>query len=561
MRHTVLLAFILAFSLPLPTQAAEQRSMVAAAHPLAVDAGLAALKAGGNAMDAAVAVQMVLALVEPAASGLGGGAFLLHYDAASGAVTSWDGRETAPAAVQPALFLDPNGSPLGFRDAALGGRAVGVPGVIRMLEAAHQAHGKLPWETLVTPAAHLAAEGFLVSARLARLIAADQDGLRRQDATRAYFLPGGSPLPQGTTLKNPVLADTLRRVAGEGASTLYRGPIAADIAATVRADPNPGLMTTDDLAAYQAKARPAICGPYREHTICGMGPPSSGGVAVLQALGLLSHFDLSHMDPRGADAAQAVVEAERLAFADRDRYLADPDFVSVPSRGLIEPGYLQIRAQQIDLDRAIAAPQAGNPFWNTGHTLTAPQPAQPEHGTSQICIIDAAGNAVSMTTTIEATFGSRLMVHGFLLNNELTDFSFRPEINGRPVANRVEPGKRPRSSMAPTLVFDRRGHLEACVGSAGGSRIIGYVAQTLIGLLDWRLPADTILAAPHVQSVGVSADLEAGTEATGLAEALQARGQKTATPRMDSGSQMIVLTPSGPVGAADPRREGVAGGS
>ncbi|MBO0710089.1 MAG: gamma-glutamyltransferase [Acetobacteraceae bacterium] len=558
MRCAILLAVMLVPWLPPCTQAGEPRGMVAAAHPLAVDAGLAALRAGGNAMDAAVAVQMVLALVEPAASGLGGGAFLLHYDAATAAVTSWDGRETAPAAVQSNLFLDRSGNPLPFRDAARGGRAVGVPGAIRMLEAAHKAHGKLPWAILVAPAARLAAEGFPVSARLARVIAADQDGLGRQDAARAYFLPGGAPLQEGTILKNPALADTLHAVAREGASTLYRGTIAADIAATVRADPNPGLMTADDLAAYQAKERPVVCGPYREHTICGMGPPSSGGIAVLQTLGLLWHFDLAHMDPHGADAAQAIVEAERLAFADRDRYLADPDFVSIPSRGLIGLRYLQIRAQQIDLDHAIAAPRAGNPVWDTDRTLTAPQPAQPEHGTSQVCIVDAAGNAVSMTTTIEATFGSQLMVHGFLLNNELTDFSFRPEINGRPVANRVEPGKRPRSSMAPTLVFDRSGHLQACVGSAGGARIIGYVTQTLIGLLDWHMPPEAILAAPHIQSVGASADLEAGTEAAGLADSLQARGQTTAMPPMDSGSQIIVRTASGLVGAADPRREGVA---
>jgi gamma-glutamyltranspeptidase/glutathione hydrolase len=346
-------------------------------------------------------------------------------------------------------------------------------------------------------------------------------------------------------------------VAAEGAAALHRGPIATDIAAAIRGDANPGLMTADDLAAYQPEQRQPLCGRYRAYTICGMGPPSSGGVAVLQILGILAHLDVAALDPAGADAAQALVQAGQLAFADRNRYLADPRFVPVPLAGLLDPAYVALRAQALDLDRAIA-PQAGNPSWEDGAPPLAPQPAQAEHGTSHVCIIDAAGNAAALTTTIEDVFGARLMVRGFLLNNELTDFSFRPAIDGRPVANRLEPGKRPRSSMAPTLVFDRDGRLAACVGSAGGARIIGYVAQTLVALLDWRLAPDQAVAVPHVESLGETADLERDTAAAALAGALQARGDKLATPRMMSGTQVIQVTPSGLVGAADPRRGGGA---
>jgi gamma-glutamyltranspeptidase/glutathione hydrolase len=341
---------------------------------------------------------------------------------------------------------------------------------------------------------------------------------------------------------------------------LNRGAIAADIAATVRADPNPGGMTPDDLATYAPKQRPPVCGPYRGHTVCGMGPPSSGGVAVLQILGELAHFDLPHMTPDGADAAQAIVEAERLAYADRARYLADSDFVAVPVAGLVATNYLAIRAQAIDLDHAVAQPRAGNPLWPQALPALAPQPAQAEHGTSDVAIVDAKGDAVALTTTIETEFGSGLMVRGFVLNNELTDFSFRPEIDGRVVANRVQPGKRPRSAMAPTLVFDHGGKLELVIGSAGGARIIGYVAQALVEMLDWgRSPAQA-LAAPHVLSIGDAAELEAATQAVQLGPALAARGQKIVVRPLLSGSAAIALTPSGLAGSADPRREGVARG-
>ncbi len=561
MSRLVVLLLLLLPALPhrVAAETAPPVAMVAAADPLAVSAGLAILKAGGNAMDAAVAVQMVLGVVEPQSSGLGGGAFLLHYDAASGRVTSWDGRETAPAAARPDLFLDPDGNPMPFREAVLGGRAVGVPGTARMLEAAHRAHGKLPWADLIAPAIRLADEGFPVSQRLAHDIAANTDRVRRQPAARAYFLaPDGAPLAAGTMLRNQPLADTLRAVAAEGADALNRGAIAADISAAVRADPNPGSMTPDDLARYAPKQRPPVCGPYRGHTICGMGPPSSGGVAVLQILGVLAHFDLPHMPPAGADAAQALVEAERLAYADRARYLADTDFVPVPVAGLIASDYLAIRAQAIDLDHAIPLPRAGNPLWSSAPPALAPQPAQAEHGTSDVAIVDAAGNAVSLTTTIEGEFGTGLMVRGFVLNNELTDFSFRPEIDGRLVANRVQPGKRPRSAMAPTLVFDHRGKLELVLGSAGGARIIDYVAQALVQMLDWHRTPAQALAAPHVLSTGDAVELEADTPAALLGSALAARGQKVVVRPLLSGSAAIAITPEGLAGAADPRREGVA---
>ncbi len=562
MRRMILLCLVLLTG----TAGAEpaRRGMVAAAHPLAVAAGLKMLRAGGSAVDAAVATQMVLCLVEPQSSGIGGGAFLLYFDAAGGKTTSWDGRETAPAAARPDLFLDRDGKPLAFMDAVLGGRSVGVPGTLRMLEAAWKQHGKLPWADLFAPAIRLASEGFPVSPRLAEVIAANIGGLGRQDAARRYFTADdGTPLPAGTMLRNPALADTLRAIAAGGADALYRGPIAADIAAAVRTDPNPGLMTTDDLAAYQAKERPPVCGIYRVHRVCGMGPPSSGGVAVQEILGMLSHVDLPAMDPDGLQAAHLILDAMRLAYADRDRYLADTDYVRVPVPGLLDAGYLAERARLLDPARAIAAPAAGEPSWVGAIGPATPVPdasqmKQQEHGTSHMAILDDAGNAVSMTTTVESPFGSRLMVRGFMLNNELTDFSFRPVIDGHEVANRVEPGKRPRSSMAPSFVFDTDGRLEAAVGSQGGGRIIGYVALALLRMLDWHETPQQAAAAPRMQTLGGPVELEAGTTAAGLADGLRALGHQVVVAPIDSGFQGIAVTRDGPIGGADPRREGIA---
>ncbi|WP_114375131.1 gamma-glutamyltransferase [Elioraea thermophila] len=536
------------------------RHMVAAAHPLAAEAGLAVLRRGGAAIDAAVAVQAVLGLVEPQSSGIGGGAFLLHWDAATRALSAWDGRETAPRAAGPDLFLRPDGSPMGFHEAAVGGRAVGVPGVVAMLEAVHRRHGRLPWADLFAPAIALAEEGFPVSPRLAAAIAADRERLARDPAARAYFfLPDGSPLPAGHRLRNPAYAETLRAIARDGAEALREGPIAEAILAAVRgASWNPGLLAAEDLRAYAPRERDPVCMLYRVWRVCGMGPPSSGGVAVGQILGLLAHTWLGAMDPRGAEAAHWLVEAGRLAFADRNLYLADSDFVRVPVRGLLDPAYLTVRAQVIDPARAAETVRPGNPPWREGGL--APDDTAREFGTSHLSIVDSSGNAVAMTTTIEDVFGARVMAAGFLLNNQLTDFAFRPEIDGRPVANRVEGGKRPRSSMAPTMVFDPQGALRVVVGSPGGARIIGYVAQTLVAILDWAMDPQAAIELPRVVTVGAGAELEAGTEAERLAPLLEARGHRVTVRALPSGLHAIVITARGLEGGADPRREGVARG-
>ena len=533
--------------------------MVAAANPHAVRAGYAVLKRGGTAMDAAVAVQMVLNLVEPQSSGIGGGAFLLYWDAATKVLHTIDGRETAPAAATPRRFLRDDGKPMPFFEAVVGGQSVGVPGTLRLLEAGHERFGKRPWAALFDPAIALAEEGFPVSPRLAKSIArAQKRGLDRFPAARAYFFGAdGAPLPEGHRLKNPAFADTLREIAERGAGAFYTGPIAGDIAAAVAETARvQNTVMLEDLAGYRAKDRPPVCVAYRTYEVCGMGPPTSGGLTVGQILGMLAQYDLKAIG-WGAEFAHLFAEASKRAYADRARYMADSDFVDVPVEGLVDPDYLKERARQIDADRSTGKADAGDPPRKRASDW-APSADTDRAGTSHFVIRDGYRNALSMTTTIESGFGSRVMVRGFLLNNELTDFSRRPEKDGKPVANRVEGGKRPRSSMAPTIVF-KGGEPYLLIGSPGGSRIINYVAQALVTILDWGMDPQDALELGHVaHRNGKTLDLEAGTTAAAFQAELEAKGHPVAMRDMNSGLHAILIEDGTLTGAADPRREGVA---
>ena len=537
-----------------PAPVLAERHMVAAAHPLAAEAGREILRAGGSAVDAAIAVQAVLGLVEPQSSGIGGGAFLLHYQGDSGAVAAYDGRETAPAAVRQDLFLNPDGNPKGFFEAVVGGASVGVPGVIRMLELAHKEHGRLPWAELFQPAIALAEEGFAVTQRLHDLISADPYLATFPETRRYFYLPDGKALPVGHRLRNPDYAESLRLIAIQGADGFYSGPIAEAIVARVRSAPrNPGLMTLEDLAAYQAKERPALCRPYRQYEVCGMPPPTSGGIAVLQILGLLERFDLAQAGPESVEGWHLLAEAGRLAFADRNAYVADSDFVNVPLGRLLARNYLRSRSLLIDPERSLGEAKPGD----VGQRAAIQRQTEPP-STTHFSIVDGEGNAISMTSSVENVFGSRLMAGGFILNNQLTDFSFRSEIDGRPVANRIEPGKRPRSSMAPALVLDEDGGLYLAIGSPGGSRIIGYVAKGLVGVLDWDLDVQSAISLPNLTNRNGATDLEAGTRLEALAEALEALGHEVDQRDLNSGLHGIRVTDEGLEGGADPRREGVA---
>ena len=536
--------------------------MVGAANPHAVEAGYRILKRGGNAVDAAIAVQLVLGLVEPQSSGLGGGAFMLLHDGQGAKLIAYDGRETAPAAAKPDRFMK-GGEPIAFHDAVVGGKSVGVPGTVRLLETVHRKHGRLPWAELFAPAIALAEHGFAVSPRLHSLLAAERH-MTQPRAREYFFRADGSPLPVGTLLKNPAYAETLRRIAAGGADAFYRGEIARDVVDTANShSTNPGDITLADLADYRVKVRAAVCDTYRGFRVCGMPLPSSGGVTVLQMLKMLEPYDLRAMGPASFWSVHFFSEAGRLAFADRDVYEADPDFYAPPS-GLLDPDYLRARSALIKADSSMKSAAPGNPPDRQpadkkvalGQAVALEFPS-----TSHISIVDKYGNAVAMTTTIEDGFGSRLMTRGgFLLNNELTDFSFAPTDHGKPVANRVEGGKRPRSAMSPTIVYDKAGQVAIVAGSPGGSAIINYVAKTLVAIIDWDLDPQAAIALPNFGSRNGPTELERNTPVAALEPKLRALGASVWVNDQTSGLQVIQRTKDGWIGGADPRREGVVRG-
>ncbi len=539
-----------------PQPQAFAAGMVSAADPRAAQAGREILDQGGTATDAAIATMLALNVVEPQSSGIGGGGFLLLADE-QGHVESLDGRETAPAAATPDRFLDADGQPLPFRTAVVGGRSVGIPGNIAMAAKAHADHGRLPWAQLFQPAIHLAREGYVLSKR-------GHDSLMKQPDTGAhdplaraiYYGVDGQPLAQGTTIRNPALASTLEMLAAKGPDGFYKGELAREIATKVAAQtPSDGKMTEADLAAFTAKERPGVCAKYRVYKICSMGPPSSGATTVLATLGQLQGFDLTALGPDSPVAWHLIAESERLAYADRELFLADPDFVPVPVKALLDPSYLRRRGALISTDKTMATVSAG---------LPAPKLARgegpEEHGTTHFVVIDRQGNAASWTSTVESAFGSGIMVGGFYLNNELTDFSFVPEKDGAIVANRVQGGKRPRSSIAPTLVYGPDGKLLLVVGAAGGATIPVQVIRALIGVLDWKLPVDQALALPVLYAPTDIVNVEKGSKLEPMIPALAALGHtgvraiemplKTNAVEVVDGRRLV--------GAGDPRSEGVA---
>ena len=557
------------------TAVASSKDMVVAANPLAVAAGIEILRAGGTATDAAIAVQMVLNLVEPQSSGIGGGAFLLHFDAALNKLESYDGRETAPAAVDEKLFIGANGAPLPY-STRVGGRAVGTPGLVRMLELAWKEKGKLPWARLFEPAIRLCEQGFAISPRMFSATAGDARQARESrlstqplQAPAYFYNADGSPKPIGTVLKNPALAATFRAIAKGGADAFYKGEIARDMVAAVRQHPgNPGLLSEADLAGYRALKREPVCSLYRaQWKVCTVAG-SSSAITVLMTLGMLENFDVAALGAETVDSTHLITEAYRLAYADRELYMADSDFFPVPFAGLLDKDYLQRRASLIRMERSMGVPVAGLP---PGVAKAAsPDKSADLPGTSHVSIVDEAGNVVAMTTTIESAFGSKQMVRGFLLNNQLTDFSFVPAINGVPVANRVEARKRPRSSMAPTIVFDQAGRVHLVVGSPGGSGIIQFVTKTLIGVLDWKLNVqDAINLGNFGAQTRATTILERNSGNQNLQAGLEAKGHIVSVTDVNSGLHAIAarqvatkgekkIASGGWVGGADPRREGIA---
>ena len=548
------------------------RWFIAAANPHAAEAGAEILRRGGSAVDAAVATQAALGLVEPQSSGLGGGAFMIHYDPATGTLETYDGRETAPASATPDRFLKEDGEPMGFYDAVAGGLSVGVPGVVRMLGLAHEEHGALEWDGLFASTIALSEDGFEVSPRLNNLLTRIPRLKQLPDAAEYFYAEDGTPHPVGHVLKNPAYADTLRIIAEGGADAFYEGAIAEAIVEAVNSAPNPGGMTLEDIAAYQPIKRAPVCGPYRAYEICSMAPPSSGGVTTLQIMAMLEPFDMAGAGAGSVEAVHLIFEASRLAYADRNEYLADNDKLD-PARGLsaetiiaglLNPDYLAARAALIDPAAAAEAVEAGDPsayavdetagVWSRFGADASPEPPS----TSHFVIVDGKGRVVSMTTTVEFAFGSHLMAGGMVLNNQLTDFSFLPVRDGRPVANAVAPGKRPRSSMSPAIVFNEDGSLWGALGSPGGPAIIGYVAKTLIAMLDWEMSAQKAIDLPNAVYPRGSALLEEGGFDDQVVAALEARGHEITQRALTSGVHAVRILPDGSYdGGADPRREGV----
>lgn len=536
----------------------EEHGLVAVAHPEAARAAVEILQAGGSALDAGIAAQAMLTLVEPQSSGLGGGAFLLYWDEGEKKLFAYDGRETAPEAISPDVFLDDDGKPLDFFQAVPGGRSVGVPGVVAMLGDAHRLHGQLAWRDLFAPAQQKAEQGFALSPRLHEMLARDPLLPRLPQSAALFYDDDGTPLPVGTLIKNPQLAQSLATLAQEGAQSFYTGTIAEQILSAVREAPiNPGLLSARDLSAYRARMREPLCRPYREVVVCGFPPPTSGGVAVLQILGMVEKFNLSLFKPGRLDEDEGIhfiSEASRIAYADRAHYLADPDFVSVPVQQLLSRDYLKARAREIDFDDAHPAPQPGQ-FDDVSLAPANADIALPS--TTHFSIRDKAGNLLSMTSSIEAPFGSHIMSGGFFLNNQLTDFSFLPERDGKPIANAAAPGKRPLSSMAPIIVFNQEGEPVAALGSPGGRRIIAYVVQTLIALIDWGLSPQSAVSLPRHVAMD-KLELEEGTELARLrADSLKRMGHEVEIKPLTSGLHVLAKQNGRWRGGADPRREGV----
>jgi gamma-glutamyltranspeptidase / glutathione hydrolase len=539
---------------PPPSQAALPAGVVAA-NPLAVDAGVAVLQAGGNAIDAAVAVQAALGLVEPQSSGLGGGAFLMYYDAKTAKVIAFDGRETAPAGATPDMFLGDDGKPLSFFEAVTSGRSTGAPGAIAMLGLAHGHYGKLPWKDLFGTAERAAAEGFTVPKRLGRYMNGDFPQAKLADAKALFSRADGTPVQPGDVIRNPAYAAMLRTIASQGPRALLEGDIARAIAERTHAEPRPGTLTSADLAAYRPRESAPICRPYRIYVVC-VPPPPSSGVALLQVLGILEHTDIATRGPNDAQAWLELADALRLMYADRDRYVADPAFVKVPVDALLDPKYVASRAALIGARAMPGAPAPGEPLAALRRGADATREAA---GTSHFVVVDQQGNVVSMTTSVESLFGSGRAVHGFFLNNQLTDFSFVAVEDGHAVANAVAPGKRPRSSMSPVIVLGRDGHLVAALGSPGGSAILAYNAKTLVGVLDWHLTMQQAIELPNVYARGTDFYGEVSKFSPELRAALSARGVELKAGRgEESGLHGVILRGPGQFETgADPRREGV----